>query len=308
MNVDEVLTLDTDGLGALSGPVLLIALTGWFDVANVATTALDHLVPDETAVTIGEIDADAFYDFTQERPTVEIDDGDIRSVHWPANDFRVARTGGAHDLVVLSGVEPHLAWQTYAGCVLRVVEQLGCEAVVTVGATADAAPHTRLPLVVGSTADPVLAQRLALSSPSYQGVTGLLGVLNAELHARAVPTISLRVGVPHYLAHAEHPLAVTALIRHIGHVLGITLPVDLSEQIDRWGSLHDEAVAEEEQLRAYVRMLEVEYDRRAEAQLPSAEELGAAFEAFLRDQPRGERPDDGPSVGDDPPTDPSPGD
>ena len=158
------------------------------------------------------------------------------------------RTGGAHDLVVLTGVEPHLSWPVYVGCALRVVEQLGCEAVVTVGATADAVPHTRLPPVVGSSADPDLAGRLALSAPTYQGITGLIGVMHVELERVGVPTISLRVGVPHYLAHTEHPLAVTALIRHLAHVLGVPLTVDLTEQADRWAVQHDEVVGADDQL------------------------------------------------------------
>ena len=277
-----MLTLDTADVGKLQRPVLLVGLTGWFDVAGVATTALEQLVPADAAVTVAEIDADPFYDFTQERPLVEIDDGDIRSVLWPSNAFRLVRTGGAHDLLVLSGVEPHLSWRTYTGCVREVVRAFACQAVVTVGANADAIPHSRLPLVVGSTADPELARRLGLSAPSYQGVTGLLGVLNAELGDAGVPVVSLRVGVPHYLLHAEHPLAVTALIRHLAHVLGVTLQVDLSDQVERWRGLHDEAIADDEQLRGYVRMLEVEYDRRAEASVTSGDDLAARFEAFLR--------------------------
>ena len=131
---------------------------------------------------------------------------------------------------------------------------------------------------------PQLARQLALSPPTYQGVTGLIGVLHAELERAGVPTISLRVGVPHYLAHSEHPQAVTALIGHLAHVLGVTLPVDLSDDIERWGALHDEAVAEDDQLRGYVRMLEIEYDRRAEATLRSGDDLAALFEEFLRQQ------------------------
>lgn len=289
--VDEVLTLDVDELAPLHAPVLLVALTGWFDVAGVATTALEQLVPPDRAITVGEIDADPFYDFTQERPLVEITDGDVRRIMWPSNAVRVVRTGDAHDLVVLSGVEPHLGWSTYTACVRRVVDRLGCEAVVTLGASADAVPHSRLPVVVGSTADSGLARALALSRPSYQGVTGLLGVLNAELGraggaTRPVPVVSLRVGVPHYLSHGEHPRAVTALLRHVAHVLGLSLAVDLSDQIERWGALHDEAVEEDPQLRAYVAMLEADYDRRAAAALDAAtgEDLAARFEEYLREQ------------------------
>lgn len=285
--VDSVLVLDATGARDLHHPVLLVALTGWFDAASVATTALELMVPDETAVTVGEIDADPFYDFTQERPLVEIGDGDLRQILWPSNSFRVVRTGGAHDLVVLSGVEPHTAWGTYVDCVRRVVLELACEAVVTVGAMADTVPHSRMPVVVGSTADPVAARRLGLASPSYQGITGLVGVLNAELSGIGVPIISLRVGVPHYLAHAEHPLAVTALLRHLAHVLGVPVSVDLSDQIERWGSVHDEAVGEDDQLQLYVRMLETEYDRRTEAALSRGEDLAARFEEFLREEREG---------------------
>ena len=285
--VDDVLTLgdlgaDGNDLGPLTSPVLLVALTGWFDAAGVATAALDHLT--RGAVTIGEIDPDPFYDFTQERPTIEIEGGDVRAITWPANAFRVVRTGSAHDLVVLSGVEPHLAWSTFAGCVLRIVDRLGCDAVVTLGATADPVPHTRMPLVVGSTASPGLARKLGLSAPTYQGITGVIGVLHAELERIEVPTISLRVGIPHYLTHAEHPLAVSALLRHVSHVLGLPVTVDLREQVARWSALHDEAVADDDRLRAYVAMLESDYDRHAEETLTAADDLGSRFEEFLREE------------------------
>ena len=47
---------------------------------------------------------------------VELVDGETRQVVVAVNDFTVVRTGGAHDLVVLNGVEPHLPWPLYVGC------------------------------------------------------------------------------------------------------------------------------------------------------------------------------------------------
>ncbi|MBA3606596.1 MAG: hypothetical protein H0W46_11630, partial [Acidimicrobiia bacterium] len=47
-----------------------------------------------------------------------------------------------------------------------------------------------------------------------------------------------------------------------------------------------EAIAEDEQLRGYVRMLEIEYDRRVEASVTSGDDLAARFEAFLRERDR----------------------
>jgi hypothetical protein len=48
--------------------------------------------------------------------------------------------------------------------------------------------------------------------------------------------------------------------------------------------MHDEAVADDDQASAYVAMLEREYDGRSEAAIPSADDLAADFEKFLRDQ------------------------
>jgi predicted ATP-grasp superfamily ATP-dependent carboligase len=285
VNVEDVLELDTDEVGELCSPVMLIALTGMFDVAGAATTALDRFAPAEVAVTIGEIDPDPFYDFTQERPQVEIDEGEVRLIRWPENRFDVVRGKGGRDLVVLVGAEPHLHWRTYSACIKRVVDQLGCEAVVTVGSVAEAVPHTRGPLVTGSTTDAELAKRLGVGQPTYQGMTGVVGVIHADLADAGVPSVSLRVGVPHYLVNAEHPQAVAALQAHLSHVLNVAVPDDggeLTADIDRWRQLHDEVVAEDMQLQMYVRMLEHEHDRQAEESIPSADDLGAQFEQYLQ--------------------------
>jgi hypothetical protein len=287
MQVDDVLTLETGELGSLRSPVMVIALTGLFDIAGAATTALDRLAPADSAVTVAEIDPDPFYDFTQERPQVEIDDGEVRVIRWPENQFDVVRSSGGRDLVVLVGAEPHLYWRTYSECIRRVVAELGCEAVVTVGSAAEAVPHTRTPNVTGSTTDADLARRLGIGQPTFQGMTGVVGVIQADLARHGIPSVSLRVGVPHYLMNAEHPQAVAALQTHLAHVLNVPVPDDdgeLAADITRWRSLHDEVVANDVQLQMYVRMLEHDHDRRAEASIPSADDLGAEFERFLRDQ------------------------
>ena len=286
MNVDDVLTTAFDQLAPLNSPIMVIALRGWFDVASVATDALDELITDRVAPVIASIDPDPFFDFTQERPEVYLDDDDERRLRWPVNEFRLGRyPGSAHDLVILAGVEPHLRYATFADAIIRVAEQLHCGVVVTVGAAAEAVPHTRLPLVGGSSTNDGLVRALGLSRPQYQGITGLVGVLQERLDRRGIPAVSLRVGVPHYLGNAEHPKSSAALLQHLEHVLDVpTGHGRLGDEIERWRSLHDEAVAEDDHASRYVKMLEVEYDRRHEASLTSGDDLAADFERFLRDQ------------------------
>lgn len=288
MEVADVLTWH--GVSSpLRRPVLVVALTGWFDVARAATKALEHLLEDQLIDEIASIESDPFYDFTQNRPEARLDEDGDRFIAWPSNDIVALRfPDGARDVVVMSGVEPHVRWRTYVRCVLATYTRLGCEALVTIGAAADAIPHTRVPPVVGSTVDAKLARTLGLSRPSYQGMTGVAGVLQEQFEREELPAISLRVGVPHYLGNADHPQSSAALLRHLEHVLGVpTRHAELSEEIERWRSLHDDAVAEDDKARAYVRMLEIEFDRRAEAELPSGDDLAAEFQRFLdeRDPP-----------------------
>ena len=286
MKVNEVLSTAFDGLAPLKRPVMVIALRGWFDVADVATDALDALVAESITPVVASIDPDPFYDFTQERPQVEIDDDLMRTIVWPANEFRLLRrTGETHDVVVLSGVEPHLRFATFAECIIEVATSLGCEAVVTVGAAPDAVPHTRTPIVVGSTTDPTLASALGLSRPQYQGITGLVGVLQERLDRAGIPAISLRVGVPHYLGNAKHPSSSAALLNQIGRILGARLSTEsLAGEAGRWRYLHDEAIVDDPGAAAYVAGLEHDYDVRVEAAASEGTDIAAQFERFLRDQ------------------------
>jgi proteasome assembly chaperone (PAC2) family protein len=286
MRVEDVLSTHTDGLAPLNRPIMVVALTGWFDASGAATGALEWLLRDRVAPVVAGIDPDPFYDFTQERPEVWLDDDETVTVRWPANDFRIARyPGRAHDLVVLSGVEPHVRWSTYCECITTMATRLGCDVVVTIGASADAVPHTRIPQVVGSSTNDELIRRLGLSRPQYQGITGVIGVLQERLEKLEIAAISLRVGVPHYLGNAQHPKSSAALLRHLEHVLGVpTGHAEMAGEIERWQSLHDEAVAEDPQAASYVQLLERQFDQRAEASLPSGDDLAAELEAFLRDQ------------------------
>jgi proteasome assembly chaperone (PAC2) family protein len=235
---------------------------------------------------VADIDPDPFFDFTQERPEVFTDaDGD-RQIRWPENEFTVIRyPEGARDMVVLNGVEPHVSWAVFTQSVVEVAKGLGCTLVISLGAAAEQVPHSRVPFVVGSTTNSDLASRLGLSRPQYQGPTGVAGVLLDALDQAKIPNISLRVGVPHYLMHAQHPKSAAALLQHLQHVLGIpTDHANLQQEISRWQELHDAAVEGDPQASAYVQMLEHRHDQLVEKNMPTGDDLAAELEEFLRNQ------------------------
>ena len=295
---------------ALHRPVLLAAFTGWFDIAGGATGAVRHLGGDEGTL-LASIEPDGFFDFTARRPTVSLDSDGERVVAWPRNEFREGAAAGsddsddsegpegsrgprpAHDLVVLAGEEPNLRWATFADLVVEVVQRLRCEMVVTLGTVADTHPHTRQPLVFGSSTNEALASRLGLSRPRYQGPTGVVGVLHERLDRLEVPAISLRAPVPHYLAASPNPKSTVALLQHLEHVLGVpTGHGALAEEVAAWDRRHDQAVEEDDDAPAYVRQLEAVHDQRLEAAVAGEADLAAELDAFLREQQDGGDPGD----------------
>ena len=100
---------------------------------------------------------------------------------------------------------------------------------------------------------PELAQRFGLTRPRYEGITGIVGVLHAELDARGIPAISMQVGVPHYAAGTPNPKAAMALLRNLEHVTGIpTGHTALTEEAHQWERMVDDAIAENPEASAYI--------------------------------------------------------
>lgn len=268
----------------LRRPLLIVALEGLFDAAGAATAASRHLAERGDPDAVARIDPERFFDFQQRRPEIRKDDDGVRRIHWPTNDCHaVAVPEAQHDLLVMSGVEPHLRWRSFAELVLEVARTVGAEMVVTLGAMVGLAPHTRPLGVVGSTTSPELARRLGLGRPSYQGPTGVAGILHDRLDRAELPVISLRVSVPHYVPGPPNPEATRSLLCRLELMTGIPTGHEAFDVPAReWRQRIDAAVADDADLQHYVHSLERQIDASDDL-LPSGDELASQLEAFLRD-------------------------
>ena len=268
----------------LRRPLLLVAFEGLFDAAEAATSALQWVRRRSESNEVAMIDPETFYNFQEARPMVRLDSSGTRVIDWPTTEIYSVPTESSRDLVVMTGVEPHLRWPTFADHVLEVARRSGCEMVVTVGATIGMVPHTRPFSVTGSAVHPELARRLNLSRPTYEGPTGVVGVINARLERSNVPVISLRVEVPHYVPGPPNPKATQSLLRRLQQTTGVeTGYEELDGQVIDWLDRVDQAVAADEESRDYVSRLERQVDSNEEL-LPSGDDLAAELEAFLREK------------------------
>jgi predicted ATP-grasp superfamily ATP-dependent carboligase len=274
----------------LRDPVLVAAFEGWNDAGEAASGAVAHLCRVWGATPVTEMDPEDYHDFQVNRPMVQVDESGRRSVTWPTTRLYWARpSGAARDVVLVRGIEPSMRWRAYVTELLGYAEQLGVTTLVTLGALLADVPHTR-PIPVTTTSDDEgLMRRLALEPSTYQGPTGIVGVLHESGNRAGVPGLSLWAAVPHYVAQPPSPKASLALLRRVEELLDVTVPLeDLPEDARAWEHGVDELAEEDTEIAEYVRQLEEAKDT---ADLPEAsgEAIAREFERYLR-----RRGDDGP--------------
>jgi proteasome assembly chaperone (PAC2) family protein len=273
---------------ALRSPVMVAAFAGWNDAAGAATTALEAVAVSLGAEPVAEIDPEEFYDFQVTRPTIRMAEGETREVDWPANTvFAAAAPNAERDLVLVSGIEPNLRWRAFASAVLEAAERLDVEMVVTLGALLADVPHTRPVPITGLASDPELVERLGLSRSSYEGPTGIVGILHDACRRRDLTSASLWAAVPHYVAAVPNPKAALALLRRLEGFTGIAIEAsDLEDAMERFDTQVDRAVAANPEIEELVRRLEVEHEEQpvlGEGQdVPSGDSIARDFQRFLR--------------------------
>ncbi|RKS67937.1 proteasome assembly chaperone (PAC2) family protein [Motilibacter peucedani] len=275
--------IELEGVPELVDPVLIAAFEGWNDAGEAATGAVEHLERVWDASPVAAIDPDDYYDFQVNRPMVSIDDDGTRHVTWPTTRLSWARLPGTgRDVVLVRGIEPNMRWRAFTAEVLALASDLGVEMVVTLGALLADAPHTRPIPVTGSATDAGLARQLGVEVSTYEGPTGIVGVLQDAAGRVGMPAVSLWAAVPHYVAQPPSPKATLALLRGVEDLLDLSIPLgELPEDARAWEHGVDELAAEDSEVADYVRGLEEAKDT---AELPEAsgEAIAKEFERYLR--------------------------
>lgn len=279
-----------DGLRA---PAMVCAFSGWNDAGDAASNATSFLASSLEAQRFARVDSEEFYDFQSNRPTVKIDETQARVISWPCVELLEARAPRApRDLVILQGAEPSMKWQSFSKLVVDLAEALDVQLVVTLGALLADVPHSHPVPMTGFASDPALMERLALKPSTYEGPTGIVGVLHAACSQAVIPSASVWASVPHYVASATSPKATLALLRKLELLVGVSVDVSelesASEEYEHQVSL---AVQSDPDIQAFVERLE---QRAAESdddglgpnELPSGDSIAREFQRFLRQRGR----------------------
>jgi predicted ATP-grasp superfamily ATP-dependent carboligase len=195
--------------------------------------------------------------------------------------------------MVLVGTEPNLRWRRFAGLVADVAKSHGASLVITLGALLADVPHSRPTQITGTAISSELVNRLGLKRSRYEGPTGIVGVLHDACGKAGIDSASLWAAVPHYLAVNPNPKAALALVEKTVGLVGAPVAIDeLARATSTYEEQVSEMVASDEDVQAYVRLLEQRADEGDEeldpSNLPTGDALADELERFLRE--RGEGP------------------
>jgi predicted ATP-grasp superfamily ATP-dependent carboligase len=171
---------------------------------------------------------------------------------------------------------------------MSIARELGVRKIITLGALLADVPHSRPVSITGLASDRGLVDKLGFQRTTYEGPTGIVGVLHHACIQAGVESASLWASVPHYVAAAPNPKVALALVRAFEGVAGVVVDAgELESAAEDYERQVSAAVASDPEVKAFVERLETAMDAEQteepdEGSLPSADTIARDFQRFLR--------------------------
>jgi PAC2 family len=294
----ELYSFETDTpLGDLRASVLLVLLGGFVDAGQTQRLLTDHVLAALPHTLVASFDVDQLMDYRGRRPAMTFDSDRWSSYADPTLLlYRVTDADGV-PFLVLYGPEPDYQWERVIEAVRQLDRMLGVTLTVSIHGIPMAVPHTR---PIGRTAH-ATAPKLIGEHESLFGAVQVPGSITALLELRLGESghdaLGFAIHVPHYLAQAQFADAAVVGLESFVAATGLNIPADdlvATAGLNRAEILQE--IAGSEEVTQVVEALERQYDAYIQGRekpgllatdvrdLPTADEIGAEFEEFLRTQ------------------------
>jgi hypothetical protein len=234
-------------------------------------------------------------DYRGRRPTMMFDRDRWSSYSDPTLLLYRVTDADGQPFLILSGHEPDYQWERVVRAIRQLIQALGVTLTVSVHGIPMAVPHTR---PIGKTAH-ATSPRLIGDHATVFGPLEVPGSISALLELRLgesdADALGFAIHVPHYLAQTQFADAAVVGLEGFVGATGLNIPAeDLVAAAGLNRAEISQGIAGSEEVTQVVEALERQYDTYMEARekpsllatdirdLPTADELGAEFEQFLR--------------------------
>lgn len=282
----------------LHGAPLIISLSGYAEGGQISDQVRETLLESLPHDVLARFDPDQLRDYRARRPHVRFVEDHFERVETPELTLYGLTDPLGRHFSLLTGPEPDLQWNAFMDAVVDLAQRLETSIVMNVTGIPMPVPHTRPFLVsVHGTRTDLVAQNHN-QRPVAEMSSSMAQQLEIRFGEMELDTIGFTVHVPQYLAEARLPQITVTAFEHVAAATGLTLPTDAlrdagADAIQRI----DEQVSAAPEVQAVIESMETRYDdvvadtsQRSllagdESELPDADEIGAAVEAFLASQP-----------------------
>ncbi|MDR6507843.1 PAC2 family protein [Arthrobacter oryzae] len=279
---------------SLRGLNLVMGFTGFADAGHVVKQITAELLDTLESEVVAVFDADQLIDYRTRRPHVTFVEDHLQDYQAPSLALYRLVDGLGNPFLFLAGFEPDLQWERFARAVVRIVEHLDVNLVTWIHSIPMPVPHTRPVGVTVHGNRPELIEGISVWKPTVEVPAAVGHILELRLTEAGRNIAGYVIHVPHYLAEAEYPNAAVAGLEYLGAAASLMLPTDrLRESGREVGRQIAEQLEASEEVQQVVSRLETRYDEKAEGtvrrslladendELPNADALGAAVEAYL---------------------------
>ncbi|MCB5275206.1 hypothetical protein BJG92_02754 [Arthrobacter sp. SO5] len=285
----------------LRGLNLVMGFTGFADAGHVVRQITDELLDTLDSEMVAQFDADQLIDYRSRRPQVSFVEDHLQDYQAPSLALYRLVDGLGSPFLLLAGLEPDLQWERFARAVVGIVEDLDVNLATWIHSIPMPVPHTRPVGVTVHGNRPDLIEGISMWKPTVEVPAAVGHLLELRLVGAGRNVAGYVIHVPHYLAEAEYPTAAVAGLEYLGAATSLMLPADRLREAGREVGRQIAAQLDaSEEVQQVVSRLETRYDEKAEGtvrrslladendQLPNADALGAAVEAYLARKEPGE--------------------
>jgi len=288
--------LETDtGPQPQRAAALIVSLEGFIDAGRTQRLLTEHLLEAHDHTVVASFDVDQLLDYRGRRPAMTFDRDRWSSYDDPSLLLYRLLDRDGQPFLLLAGVEPDYQWERVVEAVIGLIRLLGVELTVTVHGIPMAVPHTRPLGLTAHATDPRLIGDHQAVFGAVQVPGSVTSLLELRLGESGRDALGFAVHVPHYLAQAEYADAALAGLRAIVGATALNLA---SADLAAAAGLNRAEIAKEvegsEEVASVVAALERQYDifvkgrerpsllAAGVSELPSADEIGAELEAYLK--------------------------
>lgn len=292
--MDEILY---DEIPSLNHPCLIAGFEGWPNAAEVSSFSLQHLVETLEAKKFASIPMEKFYEMSSNRPAAIIKEGRLRELIFPGNHFYYSKDPSGKDLILFSGIEPHLRWEVFADLFLNFAQRVGVQQVFTLGGTYDYIPHTHPTVVSAVYNQEDLKKEIleaGLNLTEYAGPISIHTFLLEASRKRGLKAISLWGHAPQYL-QTRNIKVVYGVLKLLNRVMKTEIDLRKLESADVYFDQQvNDLVSQDPKLKEMIKRLEAVYEtsgrpfsfgKKEEAK----DDKVVYIQAFLKKQEDGEK-------------------